>query len=263
VLEGRDFEDGDLAGDGVVILNRAAAARLYPRQSAVGHMLKLGAPASRAPWLRIVGVCRTKLEGRPGTARFEPNVYVVRRPDPTKRLASLLIRTSREDAAITRAVATRLRTLGPGVYGAYPYLQWWEQQLRAQGFLARLFALMGSFALLLAAVGVYGVLAYTVNRRIREFAVRVALGAARADLLKMVLHDGMVMTLAGTGLGAFVAFWAAGFLGRVLEDQHVLQTDVFALMGAEAVLIAVATAACLAPAFRAMRADPMEILRAT
>lgn len=264
VLEGRDFEPGDLAGDGVVILNSAAAARLYPRQHAVGRLLKLGAPSRQAPWVRIVGVCRTMVEGRPGTREFTPRVYVVRQPNATKRFAALYIRTARADPAIAAAVVTKLKGLGPGfTNGVVPYLAWWEAQVRAQGFLARLFAMMGAFALLLAAVGIYGVLAYAVNQRIREFAVRIAVGAERRDVLKLVLHDGMVMILAGTGLGAFVAFWATGLLTTYLEDQHVLPTDVVTLIAVEAVLIAVGTAATLAPALRAMRADPIEILRAT
>jgi putative ABC transport system permease protein len=264
VLEGRDFEDGDLGGDGVVIVNSAAAARLYRHGSTVGRMLKLGAPSRVAPWLRIVGVCRTKSEGRPGAPTFAPDVYVVRRPDAGKRLATLFVRTVRDDAAITAAVQAKLKSQGPGVaYGVFPYLSWWEAQVQAQGFLARLFAMMGSFALLLAAVGVYGVLAYTVNRRMREFAVRISVGAARSDVLKLVLHDGMVMILAGTGVGAFAAFWASGLLEKFLEDQQVLPTDVLTLIAAEALLLAVATGASLAPALRAMRADPIEILRST
>ncbi len=264
ILQGRDFEDGDLGGDGTVIVNSAAAARLYPHSSAVGRMLKLGAPSRDAPWLRIVGVCRTKVEGRPDTPTFAPDVYVVRRPDPMKRLATLYVRVVREDPAITAAAQAKLKSQGPGVaYGVFPYLSWWEADVQAQGFLARLFALMGAFALVLAAVGVYGVLAYSVSRRLREFAVRIAVGAARADMLKLVLHDGMVMILAGTGLGAFAAFWAAGLLEKFLEDQQVLPTDVLTLIAAEGLLLAVATAASLAPALRAMRTDPVEILRAT
>jgi predicted permease len=265
ILQGRDFEDGDLAGDGAVILNSVAAARLYPGEKALGHMVKLGAPARDAPWLRIVGVCRTLVEGQRGTSEaFSPAVYVARRPAPGSRLASILIRTAREDSRVTAAVSEKLRTLGSGVGSwVFPYLSWWEAELQSQGFLARLFAMMGAFALLLAAVGIYGVLAYAVNRRLREFAVRIAVGAQRADMLKLVLHDGLVMILAGTGLGAFFAFWAAGFLTTILEDQHVLPTDVLTLIAVEVVLIAVATAATLAPAVRAMRADPIEILRAT
>ena len=264
VLEGRDFADGDLGGDGVAILNTVAAARLYPEQHAVGRMIKLGAAASAAPWLRIVGVCRTRSEEPPGSAGFNPEVYVTRRPDPRDRSARVLIRVAREDSRVNAAVSSKLATLGPGV-GSYlfPYLGWWEAELRSQGFLAELFAMMGSFALLLAAVGIYGLLAYTVGRRLREFAVRLALGAQRADLLKLVLHDGLVMTLAGTGVGAFAAMWATGLLAAFLEDQQVLPTDVAVLVAAEFVLVAAATAASLAPALRAMRADPVEILRAT
>jgi predicted permease len=263
VLDGRDFEDGDLDGGGVAILNSLAAARLYPGARAVGHMLKLGAPTKEAPWVPIVGVCRALVEGRPGTPPG-PDVYVVGRPDTTRRGAQVVIRTAREDARITAAVTTRLKGLGPGVGGyAFPYLSWWEAQLRSQAFLAELFAMMGSFALLLAAVGVYGVLAYAVSRRAREFAVRIALGAERGGILRLVLHDGLVMTLAGTGIGAFVAFWATGLLAAFLEDQKVLPTDVLTLIAAEVVLIGVATGASLAPALRATRADPVEILRAT
>ena len=263
IVAGRDFEDGDLTGDGAVIVNTVAAALLYPHGPAVGRMLKLGAATRAAPWQRIVGVARAVVEGPPGT-QPGPDVWVVRRLDPGKRLASVLIRTVREDPHVTAAVAMKLATMGPGVgRWVFPYLAGWEAELRSRGFVARLFALMGAFALLLAAVGIYGVLAYAVNRRIREFAVRIAVGAERADMLKLVLHDGLVMTLAGTGVGAFVALWAMGLLARYLEGQQVLPSDVLTLIAAELVLITVATLATLAPAFRAMRADPIAILRAT
>jgi putative ABC transport system permease protein len=262
VLEGRDFADGDLAGDGVVILNAAGAARLYPRQRPVGRMLKLGGPSSTAAWLPIVGVARSAIEGRPGQLKsVEPRVYVVRAPDPGRGVR-LLIRTGSDEPRIAVAVARRLRSATSArAAWVVPYLTWYESELRSRNFLAQLFVTMGSFALVLAAVGIYGVLAYAVNRRLREFAVRMALGAQRSDMVKLVLHDGLVMTLAGTGLGAFIALWAANLLEGFLED--VRPTDVRTLVSVEAVLIAVATAACLAPALRAMRADPIEILRAT
>ncbi len=264
VVDGRDFEDGDLGGEGAAILNSVAAARLYPRGGAVGRMIKLGAPSSNAPWVPIVGVCRTLAEGRPGATDFAPDLYVVRRPDPGQRLALLYVRTVGDGATVTTAVGAKLHGLGSGVSARVtPYLSWWEAEVRSQAFLSRLFVMTGAFALLLAAVGIYGVLAYAVNRRLREFAVRIAVGAQRADMVKLVLHDGLVMTLAGTALGAFVAFWASGLLTTFLEEQQVQPTDVVTLIAAEAVLLAVATAATLAPALRAMRADPIEILRAT
>jgi putative ABC transport system permease protein len=264
ILQGRDFADGDLAGDGAAILNTVAAARLYPRQDAVGHMVKLGGAASKAPWVRIIGVCRTGLrlmDTRDLSTEASPEIYVVRAASvgPQTRL---VIRTVGDPAQVSVAVSRALRSLAPrGNMGVFPYLYGYDAALQSRAFLAQLFASMGSFALVLAAIGIYGVLAYAVSRRLREFAVRIALGAQRSDLLKSVLHDGIVMTLAGTGLGAFIALWSAFLLENFLEDVY--PTDVVTLVLAEAVLIAVTIIACLAPAFRAARADPVEVLRAT
>ena len=265
VLQGRDFEDGDLEGNGAVILNSVAAAQLYPRQDAVGRMLQLGGPASGAPWIRIVGVCRTALHLSDPTdltsVKGGPEVYVVRSANAGFPVR-LVVRAAGDPAKVAVAVSRKLRTFAAaGTSGAYPYLFDYDAIIQSRTFLAQLFASMGSFALILAAVGIYGVLAYAVSRRIREFAVRIALGAQRADVLKSVLHDGLVMTLAGTALGAFLAMWSSYLLENYLEDVY--PTDAATLVVAEAVLIAVTVAACLAPAFRAMRADPIEILRAT
>ena len=272
IVAGRDFEEGDLSPEGAVILNSLAAARLYPRASAVGHMLKLGGPASNAPWVRIVGVCRTALllldPNDLTTARGEPEVYVVRstagaalRGVPSMQ-TRVIVRARGDASSVSEGVRRKLRTFVPGGNaGVLPYLYGMQAALSGRTFMAKLFVAMGAFALILAAVGIYGVLAYAVSRRIREFAVRIALGAQRADVLKSVLHDGLVMTLAGTALGAFLAMWSSYLLENYLEDVY--PTDAATLVVAEAVLIAVTVAACLAPAFRAMRADPIEILRAT
>jgi len=265
VLDGRDFLDGDLAGNGAVILNAVAAARLYPRQRAVGHMLKLGAPASNGPWVPVVGVCRVALRSMDPAdlmdMRAEPEIYVVRAASVGPR-TRFLARATRDPEKLAVPLGRKLRALVPRGYGdMYPYLYGLQSALASRTFLAQLFVTMGAFALILAAVGIYGVLAYAVNRRLREFAVRIALGAQRSDLVKAVLHDGLVMTLAGTGLGAFVALWSSYLLENFLEDVY--PTDAITLVTVETVLIAVALAASLAPALRAMRADPIEILRAT
>ena len=265
VLEGRDFEDGDLVGNGAAIVNSAAAARLYPRGSAVGRMVKLGAPASDAPWVPIVGVCRTAVRLEVPTdlasARAAPDIYVVRAGSVGSAMG-VLARVDRDPAKLAVVLSHQLRAVAPrGSGGVFPYLYGMDEVVNTRAFLAQLFASMGSFALILAAVGIYGVLAYAVNRRLREFAVRVALGAQRSDLLRSVLHDGIVMALAGTGLGAFIALWSAFLLENFLEDVY--PTDVVTLVLAESVIIAATIAASLAPALRAMRADPVEILRAT
>lgn len=264
ILDGRDFVDGDLGGNGVAILNAAAAARLYPHQRAVGRMLKLGGPMSRAPWVPIVGVCRIALTPQPGDLEAyhaEPEVYVVRATDAARDFR-VVVRAAGDLRGLDARLAGKLQAIGPGAgRGVAPYLYSWRAAVQARTFLAQLFVTMGLFALVLAAVGLYGVLAYTVNRRLREFSVRMALGAQRADMLRLVFHDGLVMVLAGTGLGGFVALRASSLLYTFLED--VPPTDVVTLVASEVILIAVAIAACLAPALRAMRADPIEILRAT
>ncbi len=265
ILEGRDFVDGDLVGNGAVILNTVAAAQIYPHEKAVGHMLKLGGAVTDAPWVRIVGICRTALKlADPAdltSAQAGPEIYVVR-PASAGSQTRVLVRAARDPAQLAVLVTRTLRSLGPHVSAnVFAYLYRYSDAVSSRAFLAQLFVTMGAFALVLAAVGIYGVLAYAVNRRLREFAVRVALGAQRADLLKAVLHDGIAMTLAGTGLGAFVALWSSYLLENLLEDIY--PTDALTLVLAEAVLLVVTVAACLAPALRAMRADPIEILRAT
>jgi len=265
IVKGRDFVDGDLVGNGAVILNTAAAARLYPAADAVGHMVKLGGALSAAPWVPVVGVCRTALQltdpGDLTTVKASAEIYVVRAASVGNR-PRLLVRAARDPDKLALVLTRKLRGVAPrSNAGVYPYLWGYEATVTSRAFLAQLFASMGSFALVLAAIGIYGVLAYAVNRRLREFAVRVALGAQRGDLLRTVLHDGLVMSLAGTGLGAFVALWTSYLFEKVLEDIY--PTDALTLVSVEAVLIGVTVVACVAPALRAMRADPIEILRAT
>lgn len=260
ILRGRDFEPGDAAGSGVAIIDPIAAQRLYPSQNPVGHMLKLGGPAAAAAqWVPIVGVVRSPsiLEAA-GRYAPEPAVFVARADSAT---GYLLIRTSTPDSRITARLESRLRKLpGQAMANVFPYDYARQAELASRGFLAKVFVGMGSVALGLAALGLYAVLAYAVSRRMREFAVRLALGAEPAALRRMVLHDGLVMLLAGIGVGAFVALATARLLDAVLIE--VLPSDVASLALSEAVLLAVGLAAALGPARRAARANPVDILRA-
>ncbi len=259
VLRGRAFEPGDAAGPGAAIIDALGAQRLYPGEEAVGRMIKLGSATSNARWVRIVGVARTPLE-REGDARYVPQPTVwVALPDSALD-AQFVIRTASPDPAVVTVVARRFRQL-PGVSAwIWPWDASHRAELASRGFLAKVFVTMGGVALGLAALGLYGVLAYAVSRRMREFAVRVALGAEPRALLKMVLHDGVVMLLAGTGIGAFIALMASRMLDAVLIA--VLPSDVVSLVVSEVVLVGVGLAAAAAPARRASRANPMDILRA-
>ena len=162
-----------------------------------------------------------------------------------------------------RAVVIRrtLRTLPNLWYSRVEsFASAYESELKSRAFLAKVFVTMGVVALSLAALGLYGVLAYAVNQRMREFAVRLALGAQPKQVYRMVLHDGFVMLLAGIGVGAFGALLASRLLDAVLTS--VLPSDVISLVACEIVLLAAGFVAAFGPARRAVKANPLDILRA-
>jgi putative ABC transport system permease protein len=123
------------------------------------------------------------------------------------------------------------------------------------------FELVGAFALLLSTVGLYGMLAYAGAQRVREFAMRIALGAQGRDVIRLVLRDALVLVLGGTAAGAFVAMVSAQVIKRLLYSVDPM--DAVALVSAEGILIAVSLLAALGPAMRAARADPVNLLRST
>jgi len=263
ILRGRDFEPGDAVGGGVAIVNSVAAERLYPSQDPVGRMLKLGAWRKDAPWVPIVGVARSEIESRYGVEILrEPQVWVSRRDTALRRsFGQMLIRTLRRDPRVTALVRRHLRnepSVGFVFVTSYAYIR--DAEVASRAFLARVFMGMGVVALALAALGLYAVLSHAVTQRMREYGVRLALGAEPRGLFRLVLHDGAVMLLAGIGLGAFAALACARLLDALLVD--VLPSDVVSLAAAEAVLLAAGLLAVLGPARRAARANPLDILRA-
>jgi predicted permease len=263
ILRGRDFEPGDAAGNGAAILNAVAADRLYPHQNPVGRMIKLGAPRKEAPWVTIVGVARSELETREGVAIIrQPQVWISRRDSASQRtFGVIVVRTASKDPQIAVRIGRALRGVPSITYSqVQPYAYYRDMEIASRAFLADVFVGMGVIALALAALGLYGVLSYAVTQRMREFGVRLALGAAPRGLFRMVLHDAAVMVLAGIGVGAFLALAAARLLDAVLVA--VLPSDVVSLAAAEAVLFAAGFLAALGPARRASRSDPLDILRA-
>ena len=271
VLSGRDFEAGDLAGtDGVVIVDERGAARLWPdTPSPVGRMIKLGSKESKHPWLRVVGVAHD-VDGGPRQDEDlppEPSIYVVQ-PHDSYRPRQVIVQGDgaggdRGRAALALAVRHEIEAFAPtmAIPPVEPWLANYEGMLTATGFMASLFGAFGVFGIILCAVGLYGVLSYTVSRRLREFAVRIALGARRRDVARLVVHDAAVTALAGIGIGAFLALYVTRRLSEALAN--IQYADAIALVVAEAVLLLGATVAALGPVRQAAKADPIEILRAS
>jgi putative ABC transport system permease protein len=271
IVRGRDFEAGDLDGsDGVVIIDERAAARLWPdTPTPVGRMIKLGSKESKHPWLRVVGVAHDVEHGPRQDEDLppEPRIYVVH-PHDTYRVRDVIVQGDgvggdRGRAALAVAVRREMQAFAPAMPApnVEPWLANYEGALTAVGFMASLFGAFGMFGIVLCGVGLYGVLSYTVSRRLREFAVRIALGARRRDVARLVVHDATVTSLAGIGIGAFLALYITRSLSDLLAN--IQYADAIALVAAEAVLLFGATVAALGPMRQAAKADPIEILRAT
>ncbi len=270
IVDGRDFEAGDATGKlGVVVVDENAARRLWPDlPSPVGRMIKLGNEESNEPWLRVVGVARS-IEFEPRRdidLPPDPSIYVVLTADSTPTRQLIVRTTARANTPAQTAFAVALRrqiqSASPWLYGARvePWLAAFDDRRSTTVFLTTAFGAFGAFGLVLCAVGMYGVLAYAVSRRMREFAVRIAIGARKTDMVRIVLHDTAVTALAGIGLGAFIALAATHGLTDSMFTVH--YELAIALVAAELLLLAVAVLACLGPVRQAARADPVEILRA-
>lgn len=267
VIQGRDFTRGDATVRGAVIVNETAARLLWPSDSAVGRMLKLGALETDAQWLPVVGVARDtrRLSTVMPVTDPVPEVWVVPTPgDSLRAFERLQVRVPAHREADVRTDLDRVvrQALPPGtVVVVRPALESFDVDRLARDFIARMFIVFGGIALGLSAVGLYCLLSFTVAERRRELAVRRALGASGGTCATMVVRDAAIMVLAGTGAGAFLAMWLARLLDSMLYS--VFYTDVAVLVMSEALLLIVASAACLVPAARAARSDPMEILRAS
>ncbi|MDX2149341.1 MAG: ABC transporter permease [Bryobacteraceae bacterium] len=254
---GRAFSERDNASaPPVVVISEGLARRHFPGEEAVGKRLILnyGNPAPR----EIVGVVgdmkQQSLEESPGAAIYVPFLQA---PLP---MLSVIVRTSRADAG--EQVRRLIHELDPDVAPAK--LAWMEEVVAESTFQKRLLAgLLGAFALLallLASIGVYGVMAYTVEQRRVEFGVRLAVGAEPGDLRGQVVRQAMMLALGGSVAGFAVAIPAARLLRSMLFGVE--PTDPVTLLAVGAILVLVAGAASYFPALRATRVDPVTALRA-
>lgn len=264
MVAGRDFGPGDVVTGGTAIVNEYTAHRFWPFESAVGHELKLGSFASNAPWVRIIGVARQpRRTGDDGYAGSIPDVVVAGSAGCATH--DLKIRVANDDPRNLVLIRHALvAALPAGGYG--PNFRWelaaHTAELTRRTFMAWVFISLASFVLLLAVVGVYGVVNYIVGQRMREFAIQLALGASPTDLLRVVIRDALVMVLGGIAVGAFLAI-SFGQLFDFTWLGRIPASDVVALVVAEAVVVLASLAACVAPAIRASRANPVDVLRAT
>lgn len=263
LLEGRSFTYADDAHNGqVVVVDDLFARRYFPGRSAVGHELVLSAhpPPGNRPWARIVGVVRrpqlTGLEGRDGM----PIIFLpmVQAPVPG---FSLVVRSSRQTGDLVTEIRRKLRSIDPRLplYGTATIEEGLESMMAHRRGVTLLIAAFAGLAMLLAAVGLYGVLAYDVSQRTREIGIRGAVGATHAQIITMVLQQGVWKT----GLGVAIGLAAAAYLTRFIQGWlfDVERFDPAAFAGVSLLMLIVALLACWIPARRAAKVDPMVALR--
>src|SRR6266851_2247651 len=258
--EGRLFDEGDFRprAEHVVIANRAFVQRYFPNDGPLGKRIRLGDPNSQ--WRTIVGVV--------GDVRHvalsheaEAEVYVPYAGQDATSTAMLAVRTYTDPRSLAAAVRQEVMAVDAEqpVFVVSTMEQRIADSMSGTRFNARLLGFFGFVALVLASVGVYGVIAYFVAQRTHEIGIRVALGASSRDVAGMVMRQGTAMTVAGLALGLGGAMFATRYLASLLYG--IGASDPLTMAGAAITLGAVALAACYVPARRAMRVDLMVALR--
>ncbi|HYE88433.1 MAG TPA: ABC transporter permease [Vicinamibacterales bacterium] len=266
LIRGRDFAPTDTLDTApVAILSETAAARLWPGQDAVGRQLRMG--AATTPLITVIGVAadarhRGRFRFSQGASAFEPQLDVYR---PYSQLPSALVtfgvRTTNDPDLSTGAVRSAIATIDPlvPIYDIASLDRRLRNEESPLAFAALLLNLYGGLAILLAAIGVYGVLAAAVAGRTREIGIRAALGADPRRLVASVMSEGLTVSVIAVIVGAVVAWALARSFSSVLFG--VADSTAITLAGAAAMLIAMAVAASAVPARRASRVDPVSALR--
>ena len=266
LLRGRLFVDQDVEATPLIaVINQAAARTYWPGKDGkgedpVGKRVRLLGPLGRArpEWTAIVGViadARTESLADAGI----PQVYLDIYQRPYKFLA-FYVRGQVDPAAISAQVRTQLQAVDPElpIYRAETLNDVLSSSLSVRRFSMEMVALFAATALLLAGLGIYGTISFLVNEQSREIAIRLALGAQRRDILKMVLRQGLTLAAVGAGVGLVGAFIVSHLMAGLLYGVSPHDLSTFA--GVTGVLTAVAIAASYLPALRAMRLDPITTL---
>jgi predicted permease len=259
LLRGRLFVDQDLEDTpSIAVINQAAARTYWPNQDPVGKHVHIRFRVAKPDWTTIVGViadARTESLADAGT----PQIYLDIYQRPAKFLA-LYLRGQVDPAAISAQVRTQVQAVDPElpVFHAETLNDVLSSSLSVRRFSMEMVALFAATALLLASLGIYGTISFLVNEQSREIAIRLALGAQRRDVLKMVLRQGLTLAAAGAGVGLVGALIVSHLMAGLLYGVSPYDLSTFA--GVTAVLTAVAIAASYVPALRAMRLDPITTL---
>ena len=259
LIEGRVFNDSDTAESApVVVVDQYLVQRYFPGQSALGHQIQRGGPDS--PRLTIVGVVGTINAIDLAQPVMKERIYYPVTQAAQPRLA-VVLKTAVEPGSLVAQLRDAVQSIDPDqpIADVRTMEQWMSRSLETRRAPMVLLALFGGVALVLSAIGIYGVLAFGVAQRVREFGIRQALGANRGAILSLVLTQGLRTAAIGVVIGLVGSFALSRFLQTLLFGVQAHDVGVSVLVSA--LLFIVALAACYIPAQRATKIDPMVALR--
>jgi putative ABC transport system permease protein len=260
LLRGRSFSAADTSESApVAIINETLARRIWPGEDPIGKRLKQGRPPSDEPWREVIGVIDDiKMDGVDQPTSMQ--TYLLYSQDPGAGIG-VVVRTQGDPLAVAASVEQAIHSIDKdlAVYSIWTMDQVLGNSLAQRRLTLVVLASFAALALLLAAVGVYGVISYGVRQRTHELGIRMALGAQARDLLRLILAQGLKLALLGVALGLGAA-WA---LTRWMESLlfGVRPTDPLTFGVIAGGLLCVALVACWIPARRATKVDPMLALR--
>jgi predicted permease len=259
IVRGRGFTDADREGaPKVLVVSDVMARKLWPKADAVGQCIRVSADS--VPCSTVVGVAESIVDRNlldpPRQQYYAPVMQYGRTGN------GLFVRAHGDAASMVNTVRRELQRLMPGAsyVTVRPLQKIVANEVRSWDLGAKMFALFGGLALLLAAVGLYSVIAYNVTQRSHELGVRIALGAGASDVLRLVVASGVRIAAVGIVIGAVIALVTGRFIGPLL--YRVSPKDPVVYVVAAGTLLAVAMLASLVPALRATHVDPNVALRA-
>ena len=257
LLAGRVFNEGDVSGgQPVAIVNQTTAKRFWPNENPIGKHL---ANSRDMIQREVVGVVAdVKFRSLNGANSEEEYLPLAQAPWPAM---TLVVRSQADSRALVAAVRAKIAEVDPTlpVSGILSFDDVVSSSITQPRLIMRMVGVFAGFAMLLSAIGIYGVMAYAVTQRRQELGIRVALGAKSMDILRLVVGQGMKLAIAGIAVGVVISLIATRLLASLLFGVHAI--DAVAFSGSAIVLAAAAFAACYLPARRATRLDPITVLR--